>query len=108
VRSRAQGISLETTVEGKLARWCDLANVEADPLQERLQLLASGDAEAIAAGVLERIDSLAQSSSLAVVLAHPAATTPAREDATPVAEPQPESSPAGSTRDWLNDDLFAA
>lgn len=109
VRSRAQGISLETTVEGKLARWCDLANVEADPLQERLQLLASGDAEAIAAGVLERIDSPGQSSSLAVVLPHPAASVSELEDASPAADPQPEkSAPAGSTLDWLNDDLFAA
>ncbi|TCK33354.1 exonuclease SbcD [Paraburkholderia sp. BL8N3] len=109
VRSRAQGISMETTVEGKLARWCDLAKVEAAPLQERLGLLALGDPEAIAAGVLEGLNALTQSPSLAVVLPHPAATTPAPEEVTPAVESQPESSvPAASTLDWLNEDLFAA
>lgn len=107
VRSRAQGISLETTVEGKLARWCDLANVEAGALQERLQLLAVVDAEAIAAGVLERLSAHAHSPTLAVVLPHQAATTAAGEGAGDVAS-QPSNTSAPATLDWLNDDLFAA
>ncbi|BFG80870.1 hypothetical protein PTKU46_89040 [Paraburkholderia terrae] len=107
VRSRAQGISLETTVEGKLARWCDLASVDAAPLQERLQLLALGDAEAIAAGVLERLNAQAHSPSLAVVLPHPAATAPAGESEGAVAD-HPAGTSAPATLDWLNDDLFAA
>jgi exonuclease SbcD len=109
VRSRAQGISLETTVEGKLARWCDLASVESGPLQERLQLLALVDAEAIAAGVLERLNSQAHSPTLAVVLPHPAATTAAGkgEDVVEVGNQQSDTL-APATLDWLNDDLFAA
>lgn len=107
VRSRAQGISLETTVEGKLARWCDLASVDAAPLQERLQLLAVGDAEAIAAGVLERLSAQAHSPSMAVVLPHPAATAPAGESEGCVAD-HPTGTSAPATLDWLNDDLFAA
>ena len=107
VRSRAQGISLETTVEGKLARWCDLANVESAPLQERLQLLAMGDAEVIAAGVLERLKAQPQLPSLAAVLPHPAATTLADEGDGSVADQQ-SGRLAPAALDWLNDDLFAA
>jgi DNA repair protein SbcD/Mre11 len=109
VRSRAQGISLETTVDGKLARWCGLANVESGPLLDRLQLLASGDADAIAASVLESLDAQEQSPSLAVVLPHPAVSPTASIGAVPAIESQPAmSAPAGSMHDWLNDDLFAA
>ncbi|MGF6768603.1 exonuclease SbcD [Paraburkholderia sp. GAS199] len=112
VRSRAQGISLETTVEGKLARWCEVASVGAPALQERLQLLAVGDAEAIAAGVLARLDAQAHQPALAVVLAHPAATTTAEAgEATGAGQPTgnlPVTVAAPVTLDWLNDDLFAA
>lgn len=107
MRSRAAGISLETTVEGKLARWCELSNVDAARLQERLQLLASGDAEAIAGGVLAHIGSRGQSPTLAIVLPHPAASIPNEASAAVEASSEPLAS-GGSTLDWLNDDLFAA
>lgn len=51
-RSRAQGISLETTLDAKVSRWCELAATDRAPVLERLQLLDVGDAEAIAAAVL--------------------------------------------------------
>jgi exonuclease SbcD len=119
VRSRAQGISLETTVEGKLARWCEVASVNGPALQERLQLLAVGDAEAIAAGVLARLDAQSHPPALAVVLAHPAVTTTA-DGSESTGSSQPSGKPAPATTlapatasapvslDWLNDDLFAA
>ncbi|WP_429360080.1 metallophosphoesterase family protein [Paraburkholderia sp. GAS32] len=111
VRSRAEGISLETTVEGKLARWAELASVDARPLQERLQLLVSGDVDAIAAGVLARIDSQPENRadlpSLAVVLSHPAAAV-AVESAAVAGTSLTHAGAQPSTLDWLNDDLFAA
>ncbi len=112
VRSRAEGISLETTVEGKLARWAELTVVDVGPLQERLQLLVSAEVEAIASDVLARIDSQPDERSdpqtLAAVLQHPAVGAIAAD--APAASAVP-SAPAGtvpSTLDWLNDDLFAA
>ncbi|MEN3939636.1 hypothetical protein, partial [Staphylococcus shinii] len=65
------------------------------------------DAEAIAAGVLERLSAHAHSPTLAVVLPHQAATTAAGEGAGDVAS-QPSNTSAPATLDWLNDDLFAA
>jgi exonuclease SbcD len=115
VRSRAQGISLETTADGKLARWCEIADVEAEPVLDRLQLLASGDPESIAAGILARLDSQPEPRAIAVVLTHPAEprallvedlepdTTVAAAEATAAA-----SVPAPSSLNWLTDDLFAA
>jgi DNA repair protein SbcD/Mre11 len=55
VRSRAHGISLETSIDRKLERWCEHADVNLGPLLERLQLLEVGDAETIAASVLARL-----------------------------------------------------
>ncbi|EIF31879.1 hypothetical protein BCh11DRAFT_07429 [Burkholderia sp. Ch1-1] len=111
VRSRAEGISLETTVEGKLARWAELVSVDARPLQGRLQLLVSGDVDAIAAGVLARIDSQpedrADLPSLAVVLSHPAAAV-AVESPAVAGTTLTHAGAQPSTLDWLNDDLFAA
>lgn len=113
VRSRAQGISLETTVEGKLGRWCELASIDAGPLQDRLQLLASGDVEAIAAGVLASLDSQPdsqpESPALATVLTHPAALLDtAPEIAAGPVESGTKANVAPTSLDWLNDDLFAA
>jgi len=112
VRSRAEGISLETTVEGKLARWAELTVVDVGPLQERLQLLVSAEVEAIASDVLARIDSQPDEHSdpqtLATVL--PLTAVGAIAADAPAASAVP-SAPAGtepSTLDWLNDDLFAA
>jgi exonuclease SbcD len=106
IRSRAQGISLETTVEGKVVRWCELANVESDPVVERLQLLDSGDAEAIGAGILSRVDHLATQRSLETALAE-------TEPESPLSKPVPDlklvaASPEPSSLSWLTDDLFAA
>jgi exonuclease SbcD len=67
VRSRAQGISLETSVDAKLARWCELTGLAASPVLERLQLLESGDASAIAGAVLARIDQVPSGSPLSLV-----------------------------------------
>ncbi|WGS55054.1 metallophosphatase family protein (plasmid) [Paraburkholderia sp. D15] len=106
VRSRAAGISLETTVEGKVARWCALSNVDAAPVIDCLQLLDLGDADAIAVRVLADID------------AEPDALVPGLVDAR--AEPgallgvptmlthSPEPAMEPSSLSWLNEDLFAA
>jgi DNA repair protein SbcD/Mre11 len=113
VRSRAQGISLETSVDGKLARWCEVADVEAEPVLDRLQLLASGDPESIAAGIL-RLDPQPEPRALAVLLAHPAEPrAPRVEESEPdtavvVAEATASApAPAPSSLDCLTDDLFA-
>ena len=106
VRSRAQGISLEATVDGKVVRWCELANVESAPVVERLQLLETGDAEAIAAGILDRIDLEPAPRSLDVALESMAIVEPV---AAPVFElPQAKTEPQPSSLSWLTDDLFAA
>ncbi|MDQ7980297.1 metallophosphatase family protein [Paraburkholderia sp. SARCC-3016] len=107
VRSRAQGISLESTVQGKVARWCELVNVEAEAVVERLQLLDSGDAEAIAAAVLSRIDLASDTRSLALAVAGDvSADQPSMpEPAASVSVDAPTASPSLS---WLTDDLFAA
>ncbi|WP_042303849.1 metallophosphoesterase family protein [Paraburkholderia kururiensis] len=98
VRSRAQGISLETSVDAKLARWCELTGVSASPVLERLQLLQSGDAAAIAEAVLARIDQVPSGSPLSFVArAAPDVTAAAATTGTHPDEP-----------DWLEGDLFAA
>lgn len=105
-RSRAQGISLEATVERKLERWCELTEVVSAPLLERFQLLEANDAESIVEGILSRIDSL-QSSQLSQV---PLDTLDDEREAqaetieAPDATVQIVSTPTS----WLEDDLFAA
>ncbi|SAL76704.1 metallophosphoesterase family protein [Caballeronia telluris] len=123
VRSRAQGISLETSIDRKLERWCEHTDVDPAPLLERLQLLETGDAEAIAAGVLARLTEadLAQpcaDDSLPALstIAEPALKTfhEAHDDAGEAALPMPDAtveiveSASASQLSWLNDDLFAA
>lgn len=108
VRSRSQGISLESTVDRKIERWCEHANVESAPLVERFQLLDTGDAEAIAAGVLARLDSL----SLAVPEQSGTGTAPVESSGDDSMLPEcpdatVEVAPAAQTS-WLDDDLFAA
>jgi DNA repair protein SbcD/Mre11 len=117
VRSRAQGISLETTVEGKLGRWCELASIDPGPLQDRLELPASGDVEAITAGVRAGLASERKSESesppesppLATVLTLPAASLDTADEAAdePV-ESDTKATTASASLDWLNDDLIAA
>lgn len=108
VRSRAQGISLETTVQAKLHRWCELASVDAMPVLDRLQLLETGDADAVAASVLIGIDGTPLQATLA--------DTPACGDSSvqmsvsdPVASAAVASADVSTTAlSWLEDDLFAA
>ncbi|AJZ56665.1 calcineurin-like phosphoesterase superfamily domain protein [Paraburkholderia fungorum] len=105
VRSRAQGISLEATVDRKIERWCEHADVEAAPLVERFQLLDTGDAETIAAGVLARLES--------VPLAAPEQTDPVAAEVVPAVDDHafPDATVEVATvaqTSWLDDDLFAA
>ncbi|CAG9254902.1 Exonuclease SbcD [Paraburkholderia unamae] len=104
VRSRAQGISLETSVDAKLARWCELAGADAATVVERLQMLDTGDAEAIADAIFTRLDSAAALPSLSLV----EGCAPDIQGPPPM-PPSPvrcEASPG--TGDWLDGDLFAA
>lgn len=98
VRSRAQGISLETSVDAKLARWCELTGVSASPVPERLQLLQSADAAAIAEAVLARIDQVPSGSPLSLV----ARAAPDVNAAAATTGTHPDE------RAWLEGDLFAA
>lgn len=104
VRSRAQGISLEVTVDRKIERWCEHAEIDPAPLVERFQMLDVGDAESIAAAVLARLDS-SSPVDLAVEGVQPLTAVEVDLDVLPVATV--EVAPAGQTS-WLDDDLFAA
>ncbi len=121
VRSRAQGISLETTVEGKVIRWCELSDVAPAPVVDCLQLLEIGDAEAIAARVLADIDSAPAAPALSLVQAvgildqeavpdGVSDVMPDKQERVPVtgAEPAAEVASASPSLAWLSDDLFAA
>lgn len=111
VRSRSQGISLETTVDRKIERWAEHANVAAAPLVERFQLLESGDVEAIAAAVLARLEAGADTTATSdldhalkaegVDDGHADTTGDALPVATVEVMPVTQQS-------WLDDDLFAA
>ena len=105
-RSRAQGISLETTIERKFERWCELTEVVAAPLLERFQLLEANDAETIAAGILGGLDTLAPMQAIEAPLLSPESHDVPVDDelAVPDATVQTVSSPSS----WLEDDLFAA
>jgi DNA repair protein SbcD/Mre11 len=105
-RSRAQGISLETTIERKFERWCELTEVVATPLLERFQLLEANDAETIAAGILGGLDTLAPMQAIEAPLPSPESHGVPVDDelAVPDATVQTVSSPSS----WLEDDLFAA
>lgn len=109
VRSRAQGISLEMTVEGKVRRWCELTDIEPRPVVDCLQLLETGDAEAIAARVLADIDTAACLPDPAGLPDTPVFGLVASAGPVPAAResslPSPSLSPSLS---WLSDDLFAA
>jgi exonuclease SbcD len=106
-RSRAQGISLEATVERKLERWCELTEVVPAPLLDRFHLLEANDAESIAAEILGRIDTLALPESNEAPASEVAVHSAAVDDELPVLDASVQtvnSSPAS----WLEDDLFAA
>jgi exonuclease SbcD len=107
IRSRAQGISLETTVAGKVARWCGLTDVEPASILDRLQLLDTGDAEAIAAGILARIgSSLDPVTTLAVAEVEAIPAPPSLH--APAPTPEPVAQVKADSLSWLTDDLFAA
>ncbi|QTD95471.1 metallophosphoesterase family protein [Burkholderia anthina] len=100
MRSRAEGISRAPTVDAKLTRWCELADVDAVPLVDRLQLLETGEPDAIAQAILARLAS---------------ADEPAGgQSGTPIVEPalslatMATISPVADEPSWLSDDLFAA
>lgn len=103
VRSRAQGISLETSVDAKLARWCELTDVQASPLLDRLQLLDTGDADAIAQSILAGLDGAVAEVARAVPLALVDHRACGVVDAS-----MPAPVPARQDLDWLEGDLFAA
>jgi DNA repair protein SbcD/Mre11 len=105
LRSRAQGISLETTVAGKLARWCELSDVERDPVLDRLQLLDTGDADAIAADILDRIGSAPD--VVETVVADDVTTIPL-PSLVPAPVPERIAPDERESLSWLTDDLFAA
>ncbi|WP_028218888.1 metallophosphoesterase family protein [Paraburkholderia oxyphila] len=109
VRSRAQGISLETSVDAKLSRWCEVANVNAASVLARLQLLETGDANAIADAVLVQLDQ-APAVMLSTLVVDASATEAIPPDDFPVvASPAPSANGAtGKALDWLEGDLFAA
>jgi exonuclease SbcD len=102
VTSRAAGISREASLDRKLSRWCELSNVDADPLIARLQLLALGDADLITQAVLARLDDVTGQTVTSLIEAntpHPLVTKVLGQ---PV--------PTGNELDWLDStgDLFAA
>lgn len=76
MRSRAEGISRAVTVDAKVARWCELTSVDSMPLLERLQLLDTGDAEAIAVLVLDSIRLADDSDGVTVASDDPANVVP--------------------------------
>ncbi|KVF25210.1 DNA repair exonuclease [Burkholderia vietnamiensis] len=103
MRSRAEGISTAPTVDAKLTRWCELSDVDAVPLVDRLQLLETGDPDAITESILAR---LAGDSASTIDKPCPSAVTPIPMPMTGAA-----SDDAVATADepsWLTDDLFAA
>ena len=51
-RSRAEGISVAFGLDAKLQRWAEVADVNAKPLVERLDLMFAADAESIAQQVI--------------------------------------------------------
>lgn len=105
VRSRAEGISRETSLPEKLARWGELTAVDTNPLLERLTMLQTLDAESIVERVLAHLDVGDASSQLNSVADVPEASPP-----TAIGEDkphQPATPPEKSGMDWLTDDLFA-
>jgi exonuclease SbcD len=108
VRSRSQGISIEPTVDRKIERWAEHANVEAAPIVERFRLLESGYPEAIAAAVLagltdDEVSSAAVGDGAVASLHEPVSSS--ESDTVPDATVEVVPS---AQKSWLEDDLFAA
>lgn len=104
VRSRAEGISRAATLPDKLARWGELTGVDTGPLADRLAMLETLDAQAIADGVLAQLRAVPAEATQGV-LETPVVVDRGEPDClTPVAQ---APSPEPSSMDWLTADLFA-
>ncbi|PCE30328.1 metallophosphoesterase family protein [Burkholderia ubonensis] len=104
MRSRAEGISTAPSVEAKLTRWCELADVDAVPLVDRLQQLETGDPESLAQSILARLAGIDEPAGdqtgppeVASVVSLTTTTTSGSDAPADAGEPS-----------WLTDDLFAA
>lgn len=100
VRSRAEGISRVATLPEKLARWSELTQVDAAPLQERLAMLGHLDAQTIADQVMGTL-----SGTPAQLTLDPATIVPRGPQFLERTASALGRAPA--EMDWLNDDLFA-
>ena len=113
-RSRSQGISLEVTVDRKIERWAEHANVEAAPIVSRFQMLESGYPEAIAAAVLASLTDDEVGSAVAQSMPEPVVSS-ADLPADILRETESDAVPDATVEvlpvaqmSWLEDDLFAA
>ncbi|AKM45392.1 DNA repair exonuclease [Burkholderia contaminans] len=103
MRSRAEGISTAPTVDAKLTRWCELADVDAVPLVDRLQLLETGEPDAIAQSILARLAApgpAGDQSGLPEVASVLSLATSATSSS--------DAPPSAGDPAWLSDDPFAA
>ncbi|NYI02876.1 metallophosphoesterase family protein [Cupriavidus plantarum] len=112
VRSRAEGISRAATLPEKLARWCELTAVEAEPLMDSLSMLETLDAQSIADRVLEGLSAATVDPATPVPVATVAVVAPPAvallADLTPEPDaPMSETSAEAPAMNWLTDDLFA-
>jgi exonuclease SbcD len=113
-RSRSQGISIEPSVDRKIERWAEHANVDAAPIVERFRLLESGYPEAIAAAVLADLTDGEAGGALAEPMPEPAVSSVepltavlAERESDTVPDATVEVLPVAQ-KSWLEDDLFAA
>lgn len=104
VRSRAEGISRAATLPDKLARWGELTGVDTGPLADRLAMLETLDAQAIADGVLAQLRAVPAEATQGVLETPVVVDRGEPDSLTPVAQ---APSPEPSSMDWLTDDLFA-
>ena len=104
MRSRAEGISTAPTIDAKLTRWCELADVDAVPLVDRLQLLEIGESDAIAQSILARL--AATGGPVGVQSGPPEVASVLSLDTSGTGSSH--APPSAGESAWLNDDLFAA
>lgn len=123
VRSRAEGISRAATLSEKLARWCELTDVDANPLLDSLSMLENLDAQTIAEQVLAGLaDTCMPATPTALPVEADASPFIAKlvdmelDESVPAADALPAESiteqavptATGATpMNWLTDDLFA-
>lgn len=115
VRSRAAGISQETSLERKLERWCELTEVKPEPIVDRLGLLALGDSDAIVDAVLARLEQAPEAADPIASLQDEPATgmsltalvAPVEVETASSVEVKPVDATVPDTPAWLTDDLFA-